>query len=571
MARIRELSPEVYRKIAAGEVVERPLSVVKELVENALDAGADNIRVELEDGGRRLVRISDNGSGFVAEDIPLAFKRHSTSKLSEIHDLDRLTTLGFRGEALASLREVARIELVSAVEEGRGARVELEPGEEPRAGAVSCPRGTRITVSDLFFNFPVRRKFLKSARTETNQVVAWMEGMALAWWGVTFRLDHNGREVFDYTAVDSLMERTYQVLGRETAATLIPVSGDAGNATIRGLVSRPRSGRSDRRRQFFFVNRRPVREKTLMAALNNAAGPFLEKGKSPVAVLLLDIPGEEVDVNIHPMKLEIRFRDQQQAFRLVYHAVTGALGGGEISGAMRGTGSTPERESNPEGRDYPRPGPAAGGSFVHESPGEAREKSLPFAEGDLPAAGARVLGQYRDAYIVAEYRGELMVVDQHNAHERVIYERLNRQARDRVVETAAPLFPMVMELSISERRLLEQQGEKLARLGFELEPLGGGSVAVRRYPGLLPEDRIADAIREALNPEEEVEEPGADQALAGVACKAAVKVNQPLSRPEMQRLVDDLLACENPEFCPHRRPIIVHLSLQEIEKRVRRR
>ena len=571
MARIRELPPEVYRKIAAGEVVERPLSVVKELVENSLDAGADHIHVELDDGGRKGIRVSDNGCGFQNDEIALAFKRHSTSKLSEIADLDQLTTLGFRGEALASLREVARIHVVSADQEGSGAELELAPGEDPRVRAVPSPRGTRIKVSDLFFNFPVRRKFLKSARTETNRVVAWLEGMALAWWKVSFQLDHNGRTIFAYPGVDSLMERVYQVMGRETAATLTQVSGDAGNGTINGLVSRPRTGGTDRRRQFFFVNRRPVKEKTLMAALHNAAAPFLEKGKHPVAVFLLDIPPDEVDVNIHPMKLEIRFRDQQAAFRLVYHAVTAALGGREAGVAVPrapGMHRTPgASHTMPPNRPFAaaeESGAPQAGSGIHES-------VLPFPEGDPRIGGVRVLGQYHDAYIVVEHRGELLLVDQHNAHERVLYERLRRQAADMGVETAAPLFPMVLELSATERGLLDEEGENLARLGFELEFLGGASVAVRRYPRLLPESRIADALRAALRPAGGEPAPGEDMALAGVACQAAIKVNQPLNQAEMQRLVDDLFACENPGFCPHRRPIVVHFTLEEIEKRVGRR
>ncbi|HDP95147.1 MAG TPA: DNA mismatch repair endonuclease MutL [Candidatus Aminicenantes bacterium] len=571
MARIRELPPDVYRKIAAGEVVERPLSVVKELVENALDAGADHIHVELEDGGRHWVRVSDNGCGINAGDIPLAFQRHSTSKLSGIEDLDQLTTLGFRGEALASLREVARIQLVSAETEGAGVEMDLEPGGQPRLRTVSSSRGTRITVSDLFHNFPVRRKFLKSARTETNRVVSWLEGIALAWWKVGFDLDHNGRSVFSYPGVDSLLERAYQVLGRETAAELVPVMGDGETATCTGLVSRSRGGGPDRRRQYFFVNRRPVREKTLMAALHNAAAPFLEKGRHPVAVLLLEVSAEDVDVNIHPMKLEIRFRDDQAAFRLVYHAVAAAMGNQTAFPSHPGTADAPGRYSA-----FVRNAAWSGGADVSQaaeagSAGNVRENLLLFPGGGPHAGGVRVLGQYRSAYIVAERNGELLLIDQHNAHERVIYDRLRRQAADQGVESAAPLFPMLIELSATERGLLAQKGEILAGLGFELEPMGGASVAVRRYPRLLAEAEVAGALREALQPAEEQVETGGDLSLAGVACKAAIKVNQPLSLLEMQRLADELFACENPEFCPHRRPILVHISLEEIEKRVRRR
>ncbi|MDY0296727.1 MAG: DNA mismatch repair endonuclease MutL [Acidobacteriota bacterium] len=571
MARIRELPPEVYRKIAAGEVVERPLSVVKELVENALDAGADHIHVELEDGGRRRVRVSDNGCGFEAEDIPLAFQRHFTSKLAEISDLDRLTTLGFRGEALASLHEVARIQLLSATAEGTGIRMDLEPGGKPRLQDVSASRGTRITVSDLFFNFPVRRKFLKSARTETSRVVSWMETIALAWWQVGFELDHNGRTLFHYPRVDSLLERVYQVLGRETAAELVGVDNRTGSGSCAGLVSRSRGGGPDRRRQFFFVNRRPVREQTLMAALHNAAAPFLEKGRHPVAVLLLDVAAEDIDVNIHPMKLEIRFRDQQAAFRLVYHAVAAAMGNPAAPGE-----AFPPAETT--GRTAPSAAAAAGAADRSRSDPEwengvmrVLENPPLFAATELGGRNLRVLGQYRNAYIVAEKAGELILIDQHNAHERVIYDRLRRQVGERRVESASPLFPMLIDLSATERELLEEKADILAELGFELEPLGGVSVAVRRYPRLLAEADVADALREALEPDEKEVESGGDLSLAGVACKAAIKVNQALSLEEMQRLADDLYACENPEFCPHRRPIVVHITLEEIEKRVRRR
>ena len=564
MARIRELSPDVYRKIAAGEVVERPLSVVKELVENAIDAGADEIVVELGDGGSRLVRVTDNGRGFPPDEIALAFQRHSTSKLIDLEDLDRLTTLGFRGEALASIAEVARVHLATATAEGSGREMALEPGEAPKITAAACARGTRIQVTDLFFNFPVRGKFLKSARTETNRVSSWMEGMALAWEKVAFRLDHNGRTLFDYPRADTLQERAYQVLGRDVAATLQPVvkSGVGLDGCV-GLVSRPRTGVTHRRQQFFFVNRRPVREKTLMAALNNAAGPFLEKGKSPVAVLLLQVAPEEVDVNIHPMKLEVRFRDSRAAYSMVFHAVSAAMenripGPGIPHPQLKGSGGS--------GAFLPRENSLSGNVG---DPREFQNGTLEFPGGMPEERGFHILGQFHDGYIVVEREGELLVIDQHNAHERVNFERLLRQVKESKVETAAPLFPLIVQLTPSERESLQEREKELEGMGFELEPMSGGSVAIRHYPRLLKESMVPDALRGALHlPEEEA---GKDlEVLAGVACKAAVKVNQSLSAREMEQLVTDLFACENPEFCPHRRPVIVHLSLEEIEKRLKR-
>ena len=557
MGKIKPLDAEVYRKIAAGEVVERPLSVVKELVENALDAGATEIAVILEAGGKRRIRVEDDGEGFAPEDIEPAFQRHSTSKLARLEDLDRLHTLGFRGEALPSILEVARVSLETADGEGgSGLRVVFEDGRVSAREEIACPRGARIEVRDLFHNFPVRRKFLKSDRTELGRVQDFLEQMALAHFAVSFSLTHNGRELFRFERTDSLRDRVYQVLGREQLDRLQEIDHAPAPCRVSGLISRLNTGVPSKKYQYFFVNGRLVREKTLFAALNRTFEAFLEKHHAPVAVLMVDVPAEDVDVNIHPMKLEIRFRDSGAVFHLVREAIVAAF-----SGTRDGTGVAPDLPAAPAGavqRD---------GFFAPSTEGRARAL---FAE-ETAGEDFRLIGQYRDSYILVEREGSLLVIDQHNAHERVNFDRLKRAYRENGVDAISPLFPVVIDLPALERsRLDETRLSLLAGLGFEITPLSGGAVDVKKFPRILDERQLGDVILALLALKKEGEDLE-DRVLAEVACKGAVKVNHRLHPEEMRQIVRDLFACENPHFCPHRRPIIVDIGLEEIEKRLKRR
>jgi DNA mismatch repair protein MutL len=558
---IKVLSENVFRKIAAGEVIERPLSVVKELVENAIDAGASEIAVMLRAGGKELVRVEDNGCGFGADDIEVAFQRHSTSKLVELEDLDRLLTLGFRGEALPSILEVADVDLETADNDaGRGWRCLFRDGALLERKQASRRRGSSITVQRLFANFPVRRKFMKSDQGELRPVSAFLETTALARPGIAFSLQHNGRAVFSYAAVADLSERIYQVFGKEFLDGLTPMAFSSGPYRFSGFISAARAGVSGKGRQYFTVNGRPVRERTLQAAFNNTFQGYLEKSRQPAGVLDLTVPPDQIDVNIHPMKLEIRFLDGQRVYQLLQEAIHAALGG-----ALR----------RPDSGEMIPPG----GGFAAGVDMSASESEAPFLfERQAPAPGDdfRVLGQYLDSYIVVEKDGELLIVDQHNARERVLFERLQAGFGSGGASAQA-LFPLLLELSPAEQAALDES--KMAffsKAGFDIRRLSGAAIEIKAFPQSLSEGRIRETVRAALGESTAGDKPdGAagdeERLLAALACHDAVKVNQRLQPEQMRALVKDLFACANPYFCPHRRPIIVTLTREEIEKRLKRR
>jgi DNA mismatch repair protein MutL len=570
MAGIHLLNEDVFRKIAAGEVIERPLSAVKELVENAIDAGAASVRVELSAGGKEMIRVADDGSGFAADEIEIAFQRHSTSKLSELEDLDSLRTLGFRGEALPSILEVADIELSSADNElGHGWHCRFSRGRLQTKEACACRRGSVITVTRLFADFPVRAKFMKSDQGELRPITAFLEATALARPGTALALQHNGRTVFSYPAAASLRERIYQVFGSEFMAGLRPVEHAAGGYRLSGFVSAPGTGVSGKSRQFFVVNGRPIREKTILAAFNNACSSYLEKSRSPAGIITMDIPPAQVDVNIHPMKLEIRFQDSQRVFRFIQEAIGGAMGERTTGRDILGAG----REGFPSEAPFPPP-------RAHEPAERAPGALLPqgFAFSGAPAVGGddfRVLGQYLDSYIVVEKNGELLIIDQHNARERVLFERLLAGYKGGNAPSAPTLFPLLLELTPAERLALDDAKlEFFKKSGFDVRLLSGSAVEIKAYPQSLAESELRETFRAALQEPLAGDFPdasGKERLLAAMACRDAVKVNNRL-QPEQQRaLVRDLFACVNPHLCPHRRPIIVTLTLADIEKQLKRR
>ncbi len=593
MGKVKQLKPEVYNKIAAGEVVERPLSVVKELVENAIDAGADEITIELIEAGRRSIRIRDNGEGFHEDDVEQAFQRHSTSKFTELRDFDKLATLGFRGEALPSVLEVSRIELRSSDNDsGSGIRVLFEDNQVVEKEAIAFNKGTSIEVRDLFYNFPVRRKFLKSDRTEQNQIVTYLEQAALVNSTIAFTLRNNGREIFSYRKSSDLKDRIFQVLGKELLEGMQEVDYEDGGYRLKGYVSKLNTGISTKKKQFFFVNSRPVREKTLYAALNNTFTRFLEKHRYPAAVILMDVPPVDIDVNIHPMKLEVKFRDTSLIFGVVKEAVKSSfyklpatdeeyeaelaedMENRKVETAINSE-KTHETSRTPVTKEqlYNIPTPAM--DFVKDSGYKEPSQVTLF---DVEEVDTRedeiefnILGQYNDSYIIIEKDGELMVVDQHNAHERANYDNYVKAFRNGVVDTVAPLFPRIIELTASEiDGLDEAKLELLNRLGFELRDMGGRSYDIKRYPAILKEKEIVDTVRELLSIE------GSDEKLeeklfATVSCKSAIKINHKLHQSEMHKIVENLFKTENPWFCPHRRPIIIRMSLEDIEKKMKRR
>jgi DNA mismatch repair protein MutL len=569
MGKVKKLAAEVFRKIAAGEVVERPLSAVKELVENSIDAGADEIRVDIGEGGKSLIKVSDNGDGFEPDDIEAAFERHSTSKISQLVDFNSLNTLGFRGEALPSILEVSKIHLkTSSNTEGRGIYCLFVNNEILEKEEIAFNKGTSIEVRELFYNFPVRRKFLKSERAELNQVLSFLEQTALANFSVGFSLTNNGKSVFIYKKVETLRDRIYQVFGKDFLDTLLQVDFEFGRYKAAGFISKINTGVAVKKYQYFFVNKRPIREKTLFAALNNTFRSFLEKSRSPIAILALKIPPQEIDVNIHPMKLEIKFEDSGAIYQFIKRAVESAFrGSGEAKIDIPLDFFTGKRRDISESQEAPYPS-AVNSSILSEP----RQSQL-FAEdfGHM-GEGFYLIGQFLNSYILVEKEGALLIVDQHNADERINFDRLKKEYRENKVASISPLFPIIIELTPSEvSRLDEKKKELLEKIGFDLRPLSGNSFDVKSFPQVLEERSIKDAILTIIHLQEEGNVDFEDRVLAEIACKSAIKVNHRLYPEKMKSIVKDLFQSSNPHFCPHKRPVIIEFTQEKIEKLLKRR
>ena len=589
MKKIRILPEDVAQKIAAGEVIERPVSVVKELVENSLDAGAASVRVELADGGKASIKVVDDGAGMDREDAALCFRRHSTSKIAREEDLERIATLGFRGEALASIAAVSRLTLkTSDGSSGRGTVIEREGERLVSVTDIAFPRGTSIEVRDLFFNLPARRKFLRSGQSELGPVTKYVTQAALAVPGVRFTLVHGAREVLACPPVATLRERVFQLFGRKMVDGLMDVAAEDGEARLEGLASLPLAGRADKSVQHFFVNGRPVKDRILMAALAQAYTGILEKGRSPEAFLFLKIPYGDVDVNVHPAKSEVRFRDTQVVFRLVLRAVgEGAARGHTIKEVV-----TPDRVA--EGDIYLRyvsPVPAAGrdlafgpgavglkgdmypGYVSPDKPGDGGMSPGSVSPNDPQGApaGPFVLGQYADMYIVVAAEDGLLVVDQHNAHERVLYDKFRDIDRRRLWPRKALLVPPVLELSPSAAVALEGGAALLEELGFQVENMGGRSFALKEYPDVFRTEEAADIFLGLLEEAAvTAAEDRREKMLATMACKAAVKAGEPLTREKMGYLVAELFKTSQPSLCPHGRPIVIRLDRALIDKTIGR-
>jgi len=570
MAKIHVLPPEIAGKIAAGEVIERPVSVVKELVENSLDAGATEIRVDLLDGGKKLIRTSDNGQGMSQEDAALSFRRHSTSKISREEDLESIATLGFRGEALASISAVSRLTLrTNDGTGGRGTEIEREGEKHLAIRDIAFPRGTSLEVRDLFFNLPARRKFLRSDRAELGAIVKYATGAALAFPSVRFIVAHGPREVLDCPAVAGLRERIFQLFGKELLDSLMPVDYAEGDGRVSGFASRPLRGRADRNRQYFYVNARPVKDRVLQAALNQAFADILEKGKSAEAFLFVDVPPSEVDVNVHPAKAEVRFRDSQAVFRMILRSIEQAAL--RTSGIKEVGGGAAERSRETRG-DAPYPLMEGAGTipgFIADRSAGMRAARRPWDSGETPSekTGPVVLGQYLNMYIIAASEEGLLVIDQHNAHERVLYEKFIEIDKTRSWPRKMLLIPVILELSPSQELAFEENRALFEESGFLVETMGRRSFALKEFPEIFG-DRDAPAAFLGL-----LEDVGAEKAearreklLATMACKSAVKAGESLPAAKMDYLVEELFKTSRPSLCPHGRPIVVKLDRAAIDK-----
>jgi DNA mismatch repair protein MutL len=612
MSRIHLLSDTLVSQIAAGEVVERPASVVKELVENALDAGASHLEIQLEAGGKGRIAIADDGHGMGRDDALLAFDRHATSKIASFDDLERVATLGFRGEALATIAAVARVELTTAEQPGEGQRVVIEGGRVRVAEPLARPRGTTLDVRSLFFNVPARRKFLKSPQTELRRCVEVVQGYALARPDVRFQVVHEGRELLDAlpapgTAAGS-RERIGQVFGLELARELAeipaaPVGPGSEEETIHGFVGTPATARG--RRQLVYVNRRLIRDRAVLATFYRAVRDEWRSEDFPALFLFLDVPPEEVDVNVHPQKTEVRFRDPGLLDR-IYDALRRTLerARGEEAAPLRPPVGEPYVPFAWQGLGEKRapvawerrpdaPPPEVTGADAPPDLVElpviptrlATPSYVPVARPIIPLSGRRgearpfrLLGQYKGTLILLEGPDGLYLIDQHVAHERILYERLRRAMAAERPAVQHLLTPVLLDLAPAERLRLQELAPGLEEHGFGVAALSGNTLALTSTPAVLsPGDAEAllrglaadagDGTRGAADLSRQILESLA----AGMACKAAVKMHHPLSAPEMEALVAELFTAEQPYACPHGRPIVLQMTDSDLERRFGRR
>lgn len=568
---IRLLPPEIANKIAAGEVVERPASVVKELVENALDAGATEVQIEAREGGRRLIRVADNGSGIPAHEAELAFARHATSKIATVEDLAAIRTLGFRGEALASIAAVARVSLLTrAAEDEVGTFLRVEGGQIVLREGRASPRGTTVTVENLFYNVPARLKFLKADATESAHIANVVMRYAIAFPSVHFTLVRDGRLAFQSPGSGRLLDVLARILGADTAARLLAVdpAEDASlppDAKVRvsGYVGEPSLSRSDRDGIMLFVNRRWVQDRSLAYAIIQAYHTMLPEGRFPVAVLLLEMDPSEVDVNVHPAKSEVRFRNPSLVFTEAQRAVRRVLVTHAPVPEMRAPQPPPTTEAerfrtlSQLGLEAQRTGDTeavrAPVFQVPERPDPAARKLPPL----------RVLGQLAQMYIIAEGPDGLYLIDQHAAHERVMYDQLMAQKAAAQVAVQQLLQPMPVELTPLQMSTLEEALEELAALGFEIDPFGEDTCLVRAVPAAIAGEDIPTVLRDTLNELGQDPPPPVQghRVTAVVACHGAVRAGKTLTHEEMRALVEQLEQSAFPRTCPHGRPTVLHLSM----------
>jgi DNA mismatch repair protein MutL len=597
---IRVLPEDVASQIAAGEVVERPSSVVKELVENSIDAGSSDIRVETYAGGKQLIRVTDNGCGVSTAEVEVAFQRHSTSKLITADDLACITTLGFRGEALASIAAVSRVTFVTRVsEEPVGTLLRMEGGQITARQESGRPMGTAVTVEDLFFNIPARRKFLRTERTERRHIDAWLTRYALAYPGLRFTLSHDGKTVFRSPGQNRLRDVLVEVYGLEVGAALLGIA-TANGATdqhpvssiqVTGFVSPPSLHRANRTYITLFVNGRWVQDTSLAYAVVQAYHTLLPGGRYPLAVVMVHVPPEDVDVNVHPAKSEVRFRDGDAVFRAVQKAVRHTLiqrspvptavrpltaGRPDAFGGVWPTSSAQWREeARGRGRERLR---LAGLTPQHPSEQlRFEQRSSDVAAGRpilVPSADSlpplRVVGQLGATYIVAEGPAGMYLIDQHAAHERVLFERMLAERQRADVASQALLEPRPVNLSPEVAGLLEEYLEVLGSLGFQVEPFGGTTMLVRALPALLAQTDATQVLEDVAAALDAGDAPLAgpiEEIIARQVCKqAAVKAGQVMAQAEMEELVRALERCASPRTCPHGRPTMIHLSVEQLAR-----
>jgi DNA mismatch repair protein MutL len=598
MPRIHQLPSEVITKIAAGEVIERPASVVKELLENSVDAGSTRIDVEVDQGGTELIRVVDNGGGILADDLPLAFASHATSKLASADDLFRIGTLGFRGEALASIGGIAQVRLQSRTpDQAAGAEVSCQGGQLSPVRAWNGSPGTRIEVLHLFYNTPVRRKFLRTTATEMGHVCEAFTRLALAQPTLHLTLRHNGKHVYEVPASAGLRDRLGLFFGAEVRDRLYAVQAGQGSVRLNGFIADPSCERGNAKMQYLFVNGRCIRDRSLGHALQEAYRGLLMTGRYAVAILFLDLPPDQVDVNVHPTKAEVRFRESQGLYHLVFTAVRERLRAENLTARLQAPAmpsvswtpspapvapppvsgdARPDPPGLPSAADFPFPAPSATGLDNGSPPlaPSTTQQGPSFPEAIQSAPLMKAI-QLHDAYIVLETPEGMLVIDQHALHERILFEQLKRRIRAGQLEKQRLLIPEPVDLPAEQAARTLEHRESLAELGLEVEDFGGGTLLLSSYPAILGNrspQKILRAVVDHLMSKERM--PSREQLfndlLSLMACHAAVRAGDKLTPEEIAALVAQRDLANDTHHCPHGRPTSLLFSKQELDRQFRR-
>jgi len=609
-----QILPEILaNQIAAGEVVERPASIVKELMENSIDAGASRITIEIQAAGKESIKVSDNGSGMEPEDARLAFERHATSKIQSAGDLEAIRSLGFRGEALPSIAAIARVRLTTGTGGGQnGTEVSIEGGGALRIREIAFSRGTTLEVNQVFYNTPARQKFLKKDGTEASHITQVVQQQALAHPEIQFSLHHNGRQLLATLPTDQPLYRIAELFGADLAGELIRVEQGDGTYRIEGFISSPVYTRSNRNTQYFFINSRCVRDKVLLSATQQGYSHLLPRGQHPVLFLFLTMDPGLLDVNVHPAKAEVRFAFQQDVYRFVRQAVQDALqqnektfaapAGDSITGSGREAAPSYDWPGHPSGPlpamgpvpaatgaetrkgDWSqglealyRPAPAAGPQRgVAADPRQIEvfgQKPQPVS--DLVFSEFEPVGQLNHSFIVMQGPKGILVVDQHIAHERVLYERFREAAHNKKVEVQDLLFPLTVELPPAEAQALSQHLESLKELGLELEPFGNNGFLLRSVPAVLKHHDQEIIVREVAGhllreEKDRTLQDKMEDIMIMMSCRNAIKVNHPLELDQIRKLMHDLEHTRMPYTCPHGRPIALLFEMNDILRKFQR-
>ncbi|NLI38199.1 MAG: DNA mismatch repair endonuclease MutL [Clostridiaceae bacterium] len=620
MGSIVILDERTANQIAAGEVIERPASVIKELVENSIDAEATAITVEIKKGGISYIRVTDNGSGMESDDVEMAFEKHATSKIRRIEDLDSLATMGFRGEALASIAAVSRLEVrTKTAAEETGTLVRMEGGKVLSVSQTGCPTGTTFIVKDLFFNTPARYKFLKKDSTEAGYVSSMMMRLALAHPGISFKLISNNQVQHHTPGNHDLVSVIYSLFGNETARSVLALDHEEAGIKVSGFAGKPEIARGTRNNQFFFINGRTIKNRVLTAALEDAYKTLLMQNKFPFCVLNLAIAPEMYDVNVHPQKLEVRFSNESAVYSAVYHGVKSALTSASLIRELAAPSYEPKRNATiqdthpqvemdtmkqpasnlppPQRSPFPwKPEvnaddvpvetvePLKPAQPVIDPAHQSSERPQPDSAEDQEAITqkehgsgilleAEIVGQVFDTYIILQEGHNMYLIDQHAAHERIRYETLKKKISEGQAFSQMVLEPYVVRLSPAEYDFLFSRMTDFERAGFEIEAFGPQTIIIRSVPDILGDGFGLDDFHEILDRWMETvgERTGiSDEAIYMMACKSAIKANRRMEKDEIRALVHQLLSMDNPYTCVHGRPVIISISQRELEKRFKR-